>query len=196
MTKISHKFDKSIIRSYDIRGIFNKTLFEKDAKVIGQLFGKQVGNKNTINVGYDGRHSSQPLKESLISGILESGANVCEVGLVPTPLLYFSCVCNNARGGIMVTGSHNPKEYNGFKFILDNLPYYGEDLIKLEIKAKNFFLENTTGERTRHDFLEKYIKNIFNSFHQNKKINIVWDSGNGAAGEVMSQLSKKVVLAE
>ena len=113
MTTINHLFDDSIIRSYDIRGVFNKTLFEKDAKVIGQLFGLEVGKNKKINVGYDGRKSSEPLKDSLIEGILESGADVCEIGLVPTPLLYFSSISNNSRGGVMVTGSHNPKNYNG-----------------------------------------------------------------------------------
>ena len=96
MKTINHIFDDSIIRSYDIRGIFNKTLFEKDAKVIGQLFGLEVGKNKKINVGYDGRKSSEPLKDSLIEGILESGADVCEIGLVPTPLLYFSSTSNNS----------------------------------------------------------------------------------------------------
>jgi phosphomannomutase len=77
MRNIKHHFNKTIIRSYDIRGVFNKTLFEKDAKVIGQLFGSKIGKNKTLNVGYDGRNSSLALKESLIEGILESGANVC-----------------------------------------------------------------------------------------------------------------------
>ena len=192
MTTINHIFDDSIIRSYDIRGIFNKTLFEKDAKVIGQLFGLKVGKNKKINVGYDGRKSSEPLKDSLIEGILESGADVCEIGLVPTPLLYFSSISNNSRGGIMVTGSHNPKNYNGFKFILDGLPFYGEDLINLKRRAQNFSLEKNRGKKEKVNFESEYLKNIFNNFSQDRKLNIVWDSGNGSAGKVMEEISKKI----
>ena len=192
MKTINHIFDDSIIRSYDIRGIFNKTLFEKDAKVIGQLFGLEVGKNKKINVGYDGRKSSEPLKDSLIEGILESGADVCEIGLVPTPLLYFSTISNNSRGGIMVTGSHNPKNYNGFKLILDGLPFYGEDLINLKKRAQNFVLEKSIGKREKVNFESEYLKNIFNNFSQGRKLNIVWDSGNGSAGKVMEEISRKI----
>ena len=192
MTTIKHFFDDSIIRSYDIRGVFNKTLFEKDAKVIGQLFGLEVGKNKKINVGYDGRKSSEPLKDSLIEGILESGADVCEIGLVPTPLLYFSTISNNSRGGVMVTGSHNPKNYNGFKLILDGLPFYGEDLINLKKKAQNFLLEKNRGKKEKVNFESEYLKNIFNNFSQDRKLNIVWDSGNGSAGKVMEEISGKI----
>ena len=192
MVNVTHSFNSSIIRSYDIRGVFNKTLFEKDARVIGQLFGLKVGKNNTVNIGYDGRHSSKPLKESLIEGILESGADVCEIGLVPTPLLYYSCIANKSAGGIMVTGSHNPKDYNGFKFVLKNLPFYGPDLIELEKKAKNFTLKGFLGNRYKQNFIDNYLNKIFTNFSQQKSINIVWDSGNGSAGEVMNLLSKKI----
>ena len=192
MATINHFFNDSIIRSYDIRGIFNETLFEKDAKVIGQLFGLEVGRKKKINVGYDGRKSSEPLKFALIEGILESGADVCEIGLVPTPLLYFSSISNNSRGGIMVTGSHNPKNYNGFKFILDGLPFYGEDLVRLKLKAHNFSLTKNTGKKEKVNFESKYLKNIFNNFSQGRELNIVWDSGNGSAGKVMKEISERI----
>ena len=169
MVNISHSFDNSIIRSYDIRGVFNKTLFEKDARVIGQLFGLKVGKNNTVNIGYDGRHSSKPLKESLINGILESGANVCEIGLVPTPLLYYSCVANKSKGGIMVTGSHNPKDYNGFKFVLRNLPFYWPDLKEFAIKAKDISLKDLLGNRSEKCFIDNYLNKIFTNFSQKKK---------------------------
>ena len=191
-SNLEHKFDNSIIRSYDIRGIYNKTLSEKDARVIGNLFGLKVRKKKTINVGYDGRNSSINLKENLITGILEAGADVCEIGLVPTPLLYFSCISNGSNGGIMVTGSHNPKDYNGFKFVLDNSPFYGDDLKSMEKQAQNYSLDKIIGKRTKVDFHEKYINNIFKNFSQKKKINIVWDSGNGSAGKIMRTLSKKI----
>ena len=183
---------KSIFREYDIRGIYKKTLFEKDARVIGQLFGLEVGKGNTVNIGYDGRHSSKALKESLINGILDTGANICEIGLVPTPILYFSCVTNRSKGGIMVTGSHNPKDYNGFKFVYENLPFYGDDLKKLEKKAKKFSFSSKPGKRSVFDFQTKYINNIFKNYSQKKQINIVWDSGNGSAGHIMKKISNKI----
>ena len=192
MINIKHTFDDSIVRSYDIRGIFNKTLFEKDAKVIGQLFGLEVGKNKKINVGFDGRKSSKPLKDALVEGILESGADVCEIGLVPTPLLYFSSTSNNSRGGIMVTGSHNPRDYNGFKFILDGLPFYGEDLIELKKKAQNFSIEKNFGKKENIDFESEYLKNIFKNFSQGRELNIVWDSGNGSAGRAMEAVSDKI----
>ncbi len=189
---IKHQFDSSIIRSYDIRGIYKKTLFEKDARVIGQLFGLKVGKGNTVNIGYDGRHSSKALKESLINGILDTGANICEIGLVPTPILYFSCFTKKSKGGIMVTGSHNPKDYNGFKFVYENLPFYGDDLKKLEKKAKNFSVLGKLGKRSILDFQTKYINNIFRNYSQKKKINVVWDSGNGSTGHIMKKISNKI----
>ncbi len=189
---IKHQFHKSIIRSYDIRGIYDKTLFKVDAKVIGQLFGLKVGRGKNINIGYDGRNSSIELKDSLIEGILEAGANVCEIGLVPTPLLYFSCVKNNSKGGIMVTGSHNPKDYNGFKFVLDNLPFYGEDLKELAKEARSFSISNIIGKKFKFNFQTEYITNLFKNFSQKKKINIVWDSGNGSSGNIMKEVASKI----
>ncbi len=192
MKTIQHKFDESIVRSYDIRGIVNETLFTEDAKVIGQLFGLEVGEGRTVNVGYDGRHSSKELKENLIIGLQEVGVNVCEIGLVPTPLLYFSCVHNLSSGGIMVTGSHNPKEYNGFKFVLGNLPFYEDQLKGLEKKARNFSFKKKLGKREQVDLQAIYLEKIFQNFTQKKNINIVWDCGNGSTGDVLSSLAKRI----
>ena len=113
----SHSFHNTIIREYDIRGVYNETLFDKDAEILGNLFGLEVGINKTVNVAYDGRLSSINLKERLIKGLVDSGVNVNEIGLVPTPLLYYSCFELVANGGIIVTGSHNPKEHNGFKIV-------------------------------------------------------------------------------
>ena len=155
-----HSFNKTIIRAYDIRGIYNKTLFDLDAKIIGNLFGLKVGKNKNINIAYDGRVSSESLKNNLIHGLLEVGVNVTEIGLSPTPLLYFSCVKNNASGGIMVTGSHNPKDHNGFKFVLNNMPFYGDDLIKLSEDAKDFSFKSKKGIKFNQCFKDEYINRI------------------------------------
>ena len=154
----THSFDKTIIRAYDIRGIYNKTLFDLDAKIIGNLFGLKIGVNKNVNIAYDGRISSESLKNNLIEGLLEVGVNVTDIGLSPTPLLYFSCVKNNASGGIMITGSHNPKDHNGFKFVLNNMPFYGDDLIELSENSKKFSFKSTKGKRTYKCFKNDYIK--------------------------------------
>ena len=192
LKKVKYKFHESIIRSYDVRGVYDNTLDCKDARVIGNLLGIKIGEKKTINVGYDGRNSSVPLKKSLINGILETGANVCEIGLVPTPLLYYSCVYNSADVGIMITGSHNPKDYNGFKIIYKKMPFYGEDLKKIEKEALDYEFILKKGKKQKIDLQVNYISNIFKDFNQEKEINVVWDAGNGSAGNVMTALSRRI----
>jgi len=187
-----HSFHSSIIREYDIRGVYNETLFEKDAEILGNLFGSEVGINKTVNVGYDGRLSSINLKKNLIKGLVDSGVNVNEIGLVPTPLLYYSCFELGADGGIIVTGSHNPKSHNGFKLVLNNKPFFGENLIELSKKAKKFHFKKMNGSIKTFSLMNQYVKRLIKNFNQKKKINIIWDSGNGAAGEVMKTLAKSI----
>ena len=187
-----HLFNKTIIRSYDIRGIYNKTLFDLDAKIIGNLFGLKVGKNQNVNIAYDGRLSSESLKNKLVEGLLEVGVNVTEIGLSPTPLLYFSCIKNKAAGGVMITGSHNPKHHNGFKFVFNNMPFYGDDLIKLSEKAKGFSFKRNRGKKFKHCFKDKYINRIFKGINLKNKHRIAWDAGNGVAGELMSKIAKKI----
>ena len=190
--KKSHYFNDTIIREYDIRGVFNKTLFEKDAKVLGNLFGMMIGQNNSVNIAYDGRMSSPILKENLIEGFLEVGVNVNEIGLGPTPLLYFSCFELNSNSGIIVTGSHNPKSHNGFKIVYKNSPFFGEDLIMLKNKAKNYSMHNGRGLKTKVDLENKYLKRLLKDFNQKKDIKVVWDAGNGSAGKIMKKLANKI----
>ena len=113
----SHQFNKSILREYDIRGIVGDTLNATDALYLGKGFGSRLvqefGTNPTICVGYDGRLSSPELCNALIQGLTSTGVNVINIGLCPTPQLYFSVYQHNSDGGIMVTGSHNPSQYNG-----------------------------------------------------------------------------------
>jgi phosphomannomutase len=187
-----HLFNKTIIRSYDIRGIYNKTLFDLDAKIIGNLFGLKVGKNQNVNIAYDGRLSSESLKNKLVEGLLEVGVNVTEIGLSPTPLLYFSCIKNKAAGGVMITGSHNPKHHNGFKFVFNNMPFYGDDLIKLSEKAKGFSFKRNRGKKFKQCFKDEYINRIFKGINLKNKHRIAWDAGNGVAGELMSKIAKKI----
>ena len=188
----THSFHNTIIREYDIRGIYNETLFDNDAEILGNLFGLEVGKNKTVNVGYDGRLSSVKLKKKLVKGLIDSGVNVNEIGLVPTPLLYYSCFELVADGGIIVTGSHNPKNHNGFKIVLNDKPFFGINLIELSKKAKKFNLKKMNGSVKKFSLMDKYVKRLIKNFNQKKKINIIWDSGNGAAGDVMKALAENI----
>ncbi len=116
---MSHIFHSSIIRAYDIRGLYGKTLFDKDAFFVGKAFASflQKNKSNKVVIASDGRVSSPSLKAELTKGLIESGIDVIDVGVGPTPMLYFSVYHLNCDAGIMVTGSHNPKDHNGFKMM-------------------------------------------------------------------------------
>ena len=160
-----HNFHPSILREYDIRGIINETLFEKDAFMIGYFFGlickeKNLNNETNIVISMDGRLSSPGLKKQTISGLSKSGCNVIDLGLNPTPILYFGSHNLNADGAIQITGSHNPKNYNGFKMMIKNEPFFGKDIQNLGIKAKSGSNINMNGTIDSIDLDEKYIEKI------------------------------------
>lgn len=190
---MKHRFDPTIIREYDIRGIFNETFSEKDALAFGKLFSTLLDGNKIVNVGFDGRKSSNLIKDALCKGLVEGGSHVNIVGLGPTPMLYFSCYTNSAEAGIMITGSHNPSNHNGLKIVKDNRPFFGEDLKEIALMGLDFSMsENSKGSLNSIDIQDKYLNNLLNSLKQKKKLNIVWDAGNGSAGQVMSKLSKKI----
>ena len=188
---MKHIFDPTIIRSYDIRGIYEETLNDNDARALGHLLAISLENNKFVNVGYDGRFSSIPLKKELIKGLVEGGAIVNDIGLGPTPMLYYSCYLNNAEIGVMITGSHNPSNHNGFKIVKNNRPFFGESLKALAEKGTNYELNRKVGSSNLYLVKEKYTQKLISCLNQKKKLNICWDSGNGSAGEVMKSLSKQ-----
>lgn len=207
---MSHNFHPSIIRAYDIRGIYGKTLFDKDAFFIGKSFASflKKNGKKKISVACDSRLSSPALKSQLIKSLLESGIDVIDVGVGPTPMLYFSVYHLEMDAGIMVTGSHNPKDHNGFKILLKDRPFYGEDIKGLEkIAAAGDFVKGE-GSLKKLDIESEYIEKLLSDcvlaeskshlldevdeFKPQKKLKIAWDAGNGAAGEVMKKLSERI----
>ncbi len=115
-----HRFDPTILREYDVRGIVGKTLSSDDAEALGRAFGTTARRDggSRLAVGYDGRLSSPEMAEALCRGLRKSGIDVCRVGRGPTPMLYYATYELEVDGGIMVTGSHNPPDYNGFKMTL------------------------------------------------------------------------------
>ncbi|MDC3116832.1 phosphomannomutase/phosphoglucomutase, partial [Alphaproteobacteria bacterium] len=197
-----HTFDKTILRSYDIRGIYEKTLSNNDAFMLGYFFGITV-KKNSpkiknplIIIGMDGRLSSPILEKSLNSGLVKSGCKIYRIGLGPTPMLYFASHYYNANGAIQVTGSHNPKNYNGFKIILNQNSFFGEDIIKLGEFAKKGHSSNNNGFSKNvviHDkYIEKIIEPIKNFNYKLSNKTIVWDCGNGASGPSVERITKKI----
>ena len=194
-----HRFNPTIIREYDIRGIVGQTLHTEDALALGKAFGTMVaraGGKRIV-VGYDGRTHSPAFEEALIEGLLSTGAVVERIGLGPTPMLYFAAAHTKADAGIMVTGSHNPSDQNGFKMLLaKNLPgggpIYGEAIKKLaEMAAADDYVSGA-GSVSTSDIRETYVARLLHDYQGPQPLNVVWDCGNGAAGEIVTMLTEKL----
>ena len=189
---IKNKISKSIFREYDIRGIINETLFEDTAYLIGRGFCSLNKNLSNIVVCRDGRLSSLNIVNSLIEGIKKSGVNVIDIGCGPTPMLYFASFLLNCDAGIMVTGSHNPKNHNGFKMTLNNNSYYGENIQKLyKYILNNNFIEGK-GISTKKNVKKEYEKCLLERSGPFPDIKVIWDCGNGATGEIISSIVKNL----
>lgn len=198
---MKHNFHPSIIRAYDIRGLYGKTLNDIDAFFVGKSFASFLhkNGKKKIAIGCDGRLSSPALKVQLLKGLIESGLEVVDVGVGPTPMLYFSVYHLACDAGIMVTGSHNPKDHNGFKIALKERPFYGDDIVGLaKIAAAGDFVQGEGSLKTvsiEDDYVHKILADSLISktsqhLHKaKKKLSIAWDAGNGAAGEVMKKIT-------
>ncbi len=194
--------NSSIFREYDIRGIVNKDLNEKSVKLIGYFLGKKIKEAGgVVSVGYDARLHSRVLRDYLISGLNFAGCEVIDIGLVPTPVSYFSNYVypkeiKKINASIMITGSHNPKEYNGFKITLNKKPFFGEDIYALRdeiLKNENIKIP-TNLEKKEIDIKPLYINYLVNDFKElkNLKEKIIIDCGNGAVGVVIEDILKKL----
>jgi phosphomannomutase len=189
---MSHIFDPTALREYDIRGVVGKTLHEADARAIGRGFGtivRRSGGK-AVAVSYDGRLSSPALEAALIEGLTASGIDVIRTGLGPTPMLYYAeAELPGVDGGIQITGSHNPADYNGFKMVLRHAPFYGEDIQKLGAMAAAGDWDEGAGSVSDHDIENEYVARLARGF-SGGAFKIGWDAGNGAAGRVIEKLTK------
>jgi phosphomannomutase / phosphoglucomutase len=184
----------TIFREYDIRGIAETDLASADVADLGRALGtymlRQAGAR--INLGRDCRLSSPRLHSALLEGLLSTGCEVTDIGVVPTPLLYFSAVHLEADGAIMITGSHNPSEFNGFKSVCGAGSLHGETIqdIRRLIEARDF----ATGHGTRHsmDVIPAYLDELSPQFDFARRVKVVLDAGNGTAGPVIHQLLKRL----
>jgi phosphomannomutase len=188
----THAFDPTSLREYDIRGIVGQTLHAKDAFAIGRTFGSIVAGKDgkTVAVGYDGRLSSPELEAALVEGLKASGMEVLRVGCGPTPMLYYAATTLETDGCIMVTGSHNPPNYNGFKMMLGRKPFFGAQIQHLgKLAGAGEVVGETTGSDRRIDVSHDYVARLISDWDGGDRIlKVVWDNGNSSAGEILQRL--------
>src|ERR1700732_4472851 len=190
-----HKFDPTILREYDIRGIVGQTLSTADARAIGRAYAVTLGEAGgrRVAVGYDGRLTSPELEAALVDGLAMEGADVVRIGRGPTPMLYDAAATLGVDGGVMVTGSHNPPDHNGFKFVFQGKSFYGAAIQKLGETAAR--LGNPGGRRGRLEdraIREEYVARLARDYHGDRPLTVAWDPGNGATGEVVEELTARL----
>jgi len=188
---MTHIFHPTSLREYDIRGIIGETLGADDAYAIGRGFGTLIARAggSKVAVGYDGRLSSPMLEEALVRGLNDSGIHAVRVGMGPTPMLYYAEAVEGVDGGIQITGSHNPPNYNGFKMVFQHRPFFGEDIQLLgQMAAAGDWASGSAGS-TQIDIMDRYVARLLEGF-DGAAYRIGWDAGNGAAGPVIEKLAK------
>ena len=191
-----HRLHPSIIREYDVRGIIDETLNAEDARAIGGAFATMVaqvrGTGPRICLGYDGRLTSPALETALSEGMVSAGAHVVRVGRGPTPMLYFGVHHLEADGGVMVTGSHNPPEHNGFKFMLGQDAFYGQQIEQLGKLVADGVPRVDGGPIEENGILDVYVDGLVAAFQGDGRLKVAWDPGNGAAGDAVQMLSRRL----
>ncbi|MCP5386219.1 MAG: phosphomannomutase/phosphoglucomutase [Novosphingobium sp.] len=196
----SHQFHPTVLREYDIRGIVGETLDEADAYAIGRGFAtllRRAGGTR-VAVGYDGRTSSSVLEKALVEGLTASGVDVVRVGMGPTPMLYYAeASAEDVQGGIQITGSHNPANYNGFKMVFLGRPFFGEDIQNLgRMAAQGDWIDgsgSSEGREVLHAYVDRLVEGLAGIDPARLSgLRIGWDAGNGAAGPALELLTQKL----
>ena len=197
---MNHTFDPTVLREYDIRGIIGETLGPDDARAIGRGFAtllKRAGGSR-VAVGYDGRTSSPMLEHALIEGLNASGCDVIRVGMGPTPMLYYAeASAEDVDGGIQITGSHNPANYNGFKMVFQGRPFFGEDILTIGRMAAAGDWDDGVGTSETREIMDEYVGRLLAPLDgldpaDLAAMRVGWDNGNGAAGPVLEALLERL----
>jgi phosphomannomutase len=190
---MTHKFNRTILREYDIRGIVGDTLTEADAYALGRTYAALATDEGAkrIAVGRDGRTHSGMLEAALIRGLTESGIDVMQIGMGPSPMLYFATHYLDVDGGIQVTGSHNPANYNGFKLLLKGRSVFGEEIQGIGRRSAAGDWKDGRGSVEEVDIREAYANRLLEGF-SGKPFRIGWDAGNGAAGPILDMLVERL----
>ena len=181
----------AVFKAYDIRGIVPAQLNADFAFQLGYALGSQamIAQVPAIVVGYDGRHSSPELAEALMQGIQRAGVNAIDIGVAPTPLVYYAAYKLHTLSAVAITGSHNPPEYNGFKMMMAGKTLYGPDIQQLHQLMLNpapVLVE--AGQRIQHSITQSYVDEIATTVHLARPMRVAVDCGNGAGGAVARQL--------
>jgi len=190
-----HRFDPTILREYDIRGIVGATLFVADAHALGRVFAQTVAaaGGRRVAVGYDGRLTSPELEAALVEGLAEGGADVVRIGRGPTPMLYYAAATLRVDGGVMVTGSHNPPDHNGFKIVLGGKPFFAEAIQGLGPMALALGPPDAPrGRVEEHSVFDEYVERLARDYDGMRGLSVAWDCGNGATGEVVARLVQRL----
>ena len=197
---MSHQFHPTVLREYDIRGIIGETLGPDDARAIGRCFAtllREAGGSK-VAVGYDGRVSSPILEHALVEGLTASGCDVVRIGMAATPMLYYAeASAEEVHGGIQITGSHNPANYNGFKMVFQGRPFFGADIQRLGRMAAEGAWRDGTGEVKRREVMDAYIDRLLAGLDgvdhaALEGLRVGWDAGNGAAGPALEALTARL----
>ncbi len=190
----AYSFNPTILREYDIRGQVDKNLSADDAFAVGCAFGTYVRRKGGVRVcvGYDGRASSPLFAEAMVAGLTSTGLNVDIIGVGPTPMMNFAVKDTHADAGVMITGSHNPSDYNGFKMTLKNGPVYGEMIQELGRMATAGDFETGAGSVNVIDIQDRYVARLLRDVQGLKDMKIAWDCGNGSGGEIVRRVVKQL----
>lgn len=201
-TLAPHNFNPTVLREYDIRGIIEETITPQDAFILGASYGTFLRERTKssdsaslgVCVGYDGRLTSPALENALVAGLRRVGINVDRLGLGPTPMTYFAAMDHMSDGAIMVTGSHNPSEYNGFKMVLQGGAVFGDAIQEIGRIASegSYFQTEKMGQERFMDVREAYTQRLIKDYEGGRALKVVWDAGNGAAGEVLRNLVSKL----
>ncbi|GAA4023840.1 phosphomannomutase/phosphoglucomutase [Sphingomonas swuensis] len=188
---MTHSFHPTILREYDIRGIVGRTLSEKDAYALGRTFAAEGREQSArrLAVGRDGREHSPLLEEALVRGLTEGGMDVVRVGQGPSPMLYWAVSELDVDGGIQITGSHNPADYNGFKMLLPGGSVFGAAIKALGDRAAEGRWSEGEGKVEDVDIIDRYVARLVEDF-AGGEYRIGWDAGNGAAGPALEKLIK------
>ena len=195
-----HRFHPSLLREYDLRGRIGETLHEADAFALGRAIAAvaRAEKRTHLAVGFDGRLSSPALERALVDGLVRSGIAVTRLGCGPTPLLYFAIARLRLDGGVMVTGSHNPPDENGFKIVLGSAPFQGERIRELGRIAAGGSFADGVGTVAECDLRVDYASALAEELRDVPGMSVAWDAGNGATGEILrlatARLSGRHVL--
>ncbi len=190
---MTHNFDPSILREYDVRGIVDATLSEADARALGRSYAALAISESarSVAVGRDGRLHSPRLEDALVDGLTRGGLDVVRIGLSASPMLYFAAETLAVDGGIQVTGSHNPGNYNGFKMSLNGRSVFGEEIQALGRRAAAGEWSDGAGLVSDTDVSAEYLDALLRGF-DGKEFKIGWDAGNGAAGPILERLLERL----